>query len=258
MPDRIAKSLLITGASSGIGAALAEAYAAPGARLALTGRDGGRLDEVAALCRKAGASVSTHVVDVADRATMEALVAALDAERPLDLVIANAGIGGSTSGLKGGDRSEAVTRRIFAVNLDGVLNTVLPAVPLMAARRRGQIAIVSSLAAYIPLPGMAAYGATKSAIKSYGEALRMELRPKGIGVSVICPGYVRSRLTANGPKVQPFVKEASAAADLIKRRLARDPAVIAFPWPLLAATWAVGVLPSWLKLRLLSIGLKDD
>ncbi|MBM3482815.1 MAG: SDR family NAD(P)-dependent oxidoreductase [Alphaproteobacteria bacterium] len=258
MPNRNTESVLITGASSGIGAALAEAYATPGARLALTGRDAERLKGIAALCTKAGAAVSTQVIDVADRAAMAAFVAALDAERPLDLVIANAGIGGSTSGLVGGDRSEAVTRRIFAVNLDGVLNTVLPAVPLMSARRRGQIAIVSSLAAYIPLPGMAAYGATKSAIKSYGEALRMELRPKGIGVSVICPGYVRSRLTANGPKVQPFVKEASAAAELIKRRLARNPAVIAFPWPLVAATWAVGALPSWLKLHLLSIGLRDD
>lgn len=251
-------SLLITGASSCIGAALAEAYAQAGVTLALTGRDEARLREIATRCEAAGARVSTHVIDVADRVAMDALIATLDAANPLDLVIANAGIGGKTSGLDGGDRSEAVTRRIFVVNLDGVLNTVLPVVPRMSARRRGQIAIVSSLAAYIPLPGMAAYGATKAALKSYGEALRMELRPRSIGVSVICPGYVRSRLTANGPRVQPFVMDADEAARLIKRRLARDPAIIAFPWPLSVATWLVGALPAWAKLRLLSIGLKDE
>ncbi len=252
------RSILITGASSGIGAALAEAYAAPGMRLALTGRDAARLEAIVARCRGLGADANGRVIDVADRQAMDAFVGALDAEHPIDLVYANAGIGPSTSETEGRPSDAAVIRRVFAVNLDGVLNTVLPASERMRARRRGQIALMSSLAAYTPLPGISGYAATKAAVKSFGEGLRMELRPHGVGVSVICPGYVRSRLTANGPKVQPFVLEAHEAAALIKRRLARDPAVIAFPWPLHLATWMIGVLPASLRQPLLSVAVPKE
>ncbi len=251
-------SILITGASSGIGAALAEAHAAPGVHLALTGRDQTRLEAIVAVCRSRGAEAMGQVIDVADRPAMDALIGELDGGRPLDLVYANAGIGPSTSEAGGGPSDEAVIRRVFAVNLDGVLNTVLPAAALMKARRRGQIALMSSLAAYTPLPGIAGYAATKAAVKSFGEGMRMELRPHGVGVSVICPGYVRSRLTANGPKVQPFVLEAHEAAKLIKRRLARDPAVIAFPWPLHAVTWMIGALPAALRQPILGLAVPKE
>jgi short-subunit dehydrogenase len=250
-------SVLITGASSGIGAALAEAYARAGSHLALTGRDQARLEAVATRCRAAGAEVATFALDVADRAAMAELIARCDAAHPLDLVHANAGVSGSTSGLAGGNRTEPVIRRIFAVNLDGVLNTILPVVPLMKERRRGQIAIMSSLAALLPLPGMAAYGATKAAVKSFGEALRMELRPHGIGVSVICPGYVRSRMTATLPDRQPLIMDAAKAAALIKRRLAGDPAVIGFPWPYYYLSWALGALPAWVRLPILGAYLRE-
>ena len=252
------QSVLITGASSGIGAALADAHAGPGIRLVLTGRNGARLEAVAVRCRDQGAEVIGRVVDVADRPAMDGLIGELDATRPFDLVYANAGIGPSTS--EGGGRAddEAVIRRVFAVNLDGVLNTVLPVAALMKARRRGQIALVSSLAAYTPLPGIAGYAATKAAVKSFGEGLRMELRPHGVGVTVICPGYVKSRLTANGPSVMPFVLEADAAASLIKRRLTRDPTIIAFPWPLHALTWMIGTLPAALRQPLLGLAVPKD
>lgn len=258
MPEPSPRSVLITGASSGIGAALAETHAAPGVCLALTGRDGDRLEAVVARCRARGADARGRVVDVADRHAMTELIGALDSERPLDLVYANAGIGPSTSEGGGRPTDEAVVRRVFAVNLDGVLNTVLPAAALMKPRRRGQIALMSSLAAYTPLPGIGGYAATKAAVKSFGEGLRAELRPHGVAVTVICPGYVRSRLTANGPRVQPFVMEAEAAAALIKRRLARDPAVIAFPWPLHALTWLVGALPAGLRQPLLGLAVPKD
>ena len=252
------QSILITGASSGIGAALALAHAGPGIRLVLTGRDGARLNAVAAQSREQGAEVVDRIVDVANRHAMGTLIGNLDAARPFDLVYANAGIGPSTT--EGGGRADddAVIRRVFAVNLDGVLNTVLPVAALMKARRRGQIALMSSLAAYTPLPGIAGYAATKAAVKSFGEGLRAELRPHGVGVTVICPGYVRSRLTANGPKIMPFVLEADAAANLIARRLARDPAIIAFPWPLHLVTWMIGALPAALRQPLLGLAVPKD
>jgi short-subunit dehydrogenase len=128
----------------------------------------------------------------------------------------------------------------------------------MKARRKGQIALMSSLAAYTPLPAIAGYAATKAAVKNFGEGLRMELRPHGIGVTVICPGYVRSRLTENGPAFQPFVLEAEAAAALIKRRLARDPTIIAFPWPLHVLSWAIGALPARLRQPILGLAVPGE
>lgn len=239
-------SVLISGASSGIGAALALAYARDRARLALGGRDRSRLEDVARRCRALGADVATEIVDVTDRATTAAWVAASEA----DLVIANAGISGGTGG--GGESDEQV-RRIFAVNVAGVFNTVHPAIAAMRARtaapdgRRGQIAIVSSLAGFRGFAGAPAYCASKAAVKVYGEALRPDLTAQGIGLSVICPGYVRSAMTAANDFPMPFLMDAERAAAIIKRGLARNAARIAFPWPMHMAAWLAGALPpAWL------------
>src|SRR5690606_18853811 len=136
------RHILITGASSGIGASLAQAYAAPGIRLSLGGRDEKRLAAVAELCLAAGAEVSQAQLDVRDAEAMARWIEHEDSAVPLDLVIANAGISAGTGG--SGETPEQA-RRIFAVNCDGVVNTVLPAIDVMRRRRRGQIAIVSSV-----------------------------------------------------------------------------------------------------------------
>ncbi len=143
-------AILITGASSGIGAALAGAYAGPGAFLALAGRDRRRLEAVAGACRARGASVAAETVDVTDRAAMARWVEGTDDDHPLDLVIANAGISAGTGG-QGEDEEQ--TRAIFAVNVEGVVNTVLPVIPRMRARAYGQIAVMSSVAGLRGLPG---------------------------------------------------------------------------------------------------------
>ena len=244
MPQHV----LITGGSSGIGAALALAYAAPGVRLTLPGRDRARLDATAEDCRARGAEAAADVLEVSDAEAVAAWLRAADAARPLDLVIANAGIA-LASGL-GAERAERV-RRTFAVNLSGVLNTVEPAIPLMAARRAGQIAVMSSLAGFRGLPSTGAYSASKAAVKAYGEALRGELAPLGIAVSVICPGFVRSRITDANRFPMPFLMEAGRAAAIIKRGLARNRARIAFPFSLYAATWLLAALPPALADRLL-------
>lgn len=241
------RSVLISGASSGIGAALALRYARPGAHLALAGRDAVRLESVAQACRARGARVTAATFDVAEREPTRAWVQTAERDAPLDLVVANAGVSAGTSGAPGGrgfyGESAEQIRRIFAVNLDGVLNTVMPALGEMQARGRGHIAIMSSLAAFRGLPGAAAYSASKAAVKSYGEALRGALKPKGIAVTVICPGFVDSRITERNDFPMPLKMTAERAADLIARRLSRRPARIAFPLPLYAAVRLLASLP---------------
>ena len=239
------RSILITGASSGIGEALARAYAVPGTTLALGGRDRGRRDAVAGRCRAAGAGVSAETVDVTDPNAMARWVGTADGAAPLALVIANAGI---SAGTGGGDEGADQVRRILAVNVDGVMNTVQPAIRAMRARapeggRRGQLAIMSALAAFRGFPGAPAYCASKAAVRVYGEALRTTLASDGIGVSVICPGYVRSRMTANNAFPMPALMDADRAAAIIRRGLARNRARIAFPWRMYAAVWALAALP---------------
>jgi short-subunit dehydrogenase len=234
------RSILITGASSGIGAALARLYAAEGVGLALGGRDGGRLGAVGSDCRAAGAEVSEAIVDVTDLAAMEGWIAEADGRRPIDLVIANAGVSAGTA--DGLERPEQL-RAIFAVNVHGAFNTVLPLLPAMRQRRRGQIALMSSLASFRGFPGAPDYSASKAALRIWGEGLRGELSPTGIAVSVICPGFVVSPMTAGNPFPMPMLMPAERAARIIRRGLAKDRARIAFPFPTYAAAWLLGALP---------------
>lgn len=243
------RSILITGASSGIGAALAQLYAAKGVGLALCGRDAVRLAAVAADCRAAGAKVSEAVVDVTDLSAMESWIAEADLRWPIDLVIANAGISaGTADGMEGPEQ----LRAIFAVNLDGAFNTVLPLLPAMRQRRRGQIALMSSLASFRGFPGAPAYSASKAALRVWGEALRGDLLRTGITVSVICPGFVVSPMTAGNPFPMPMLMPVEQAAGIIRRGLAKGKSRIAFPFPIYAGAWLLGALPpaltdSWLR-----------
>ena len=233
------KSILITGASSGIGTALAEALAAPDVRLVLGGRAVDRLQAVAATCRSRGAEVALESVDVTDRAKTAAWIAESDRTRPLDLVIANAGISGGTLG---GNENDAQTREIFAVNLDGVLNTVLPILPAMLQRGRGQIGIMSSLAGYRGYPGAPAYCGSKAAVRVWGEAMRGEVAARGVGISIIMPGYVKSPMTAVNDFPMPFLMPAERAASIVKRGLEANRARIAFPFPTAFVAWFIGML----------------
>lgn len=233
-------SILISGASSGIGAALARLYAAPGIQLALGGRDVQRLDTVAEACRRVGASVETTPVDVTDAAATMRWVEAADDAAPLDLVIANAGISGGTFG--GGESHEQASA-IFAVNVDGVVNTVLPAAQRMRDRGRGQLALMSSLAGFRGLPGAPSYSASKAAVRAYGDALRGRLHREGIIVSVICPGFIRTPMTDVNGFPMPFLMEVEDAARRIRHGLARSRPRIAFPWPLYTVVRLAALLP---------------
>ncbi len=233
-PSPAYRSILITGASGGIGAALALAFAAPGVHLALGGRDPTRLEAAAEACRRRGALAEGRAVDVTDRTAMAAWLQTVDGACPLDLVVANAGTGGS-----GGQGDPEVARTIFAVNVEGVLNTILPILPAMRARGRGQLALMSSLAGFRGQPSTPAYCASKAAVRVWGEGLRGRLGRQGIVVSVICPGFVRTPMTAANPFAMPLVMPPERAAAIIRRGLLRRRARIAFPLPIY---WGVRLL----------------
>lgn len=240
------KNILITGASSGIGEALALHYAAPGITLHLSGRDTARLDAVRHAVTAQGANVITAQIDVTDQTGMARWIGDADNRTPLDLVIANAGISGGTGGGEGGPMQgepPAQARRIFDVNLGGVLNTIEPVLPRMQTRARGQIAIISSLAAYRGWPGAPAYSASKGAVRFYGEALRGALHGTGVCINVVCPGFVVSRMTAVNKFPMPFLMHAEKAAAIIARGLEKDKSRIAFPLPTHMMAWGVSVLP---------------
>jgi len=238
-------SILITGASSGIGAALARGYARDGVALALTGRDPARLAAVADDCKAAGATISTAELDVTDDAALAAWIAEVDKAHPIELGIVNAGITGGTNRDQRRETPEAI-KRVLAVNLDGAINTIEPLVDAMLPRGRGQVAIVSSLAGLRGLPYSPTYSASKAALIAYGEALRTALRGDGIEINVICPGFVETPLddSISGPK--PLRVSAKRAARTIRRGLARNRARIAFPLLLYWGTLAMRAIPSFL------------
>lgn len=242
------KSILITGASSGIGKAVAESYAKADVTLHLSGRNRDRLDDVSNLCEKLGARCISKVIDVCDKQAMSDWISESHALAPLDLVIANAGISTGTQD----DSDFEKTRDIFMVNLVGVLNTIHPAIQLMRDNGGGQIAMVSSMAGYRGLPGAPAYSASKSAVKAYGEALRGQLAPENIDVSVICPGFVKSGITDKNNFPMPFFMEAPKAAEIIKTGLTKNKALIAFPWQMRAVSYFFAILPTGLAVKLLS------
>ena len=232
--------ILITGASSGIGEALALHYAVPGRLLSLLGRNSERTETVASLCRAKGARVSAIRLDVQDATAMEAWVRDRDHEQSLDLVIANAGV---SAGSGGSGESAEQTRQIFSINVNGIFNTVLPTIELMRARQRGQIAIMSSIAGFRGLPSAPAYCASKAAVKVWGEGLRGQLAREHIGVSVICPGFVVSGISRRNRFPMPFLMQTDAAALLIAKGIDANRGRIAFPWPMAFMAWIMTTLP---------------
>jgi short-subunit dehydrogenase len=222
-------SVLITGASRGIGRALALHYAREGSQLALIGRDDARLEAVAGECRKLGVGVSLNALDVRNRTEMASRITALDDVTPIDLVIANAGTMAGTPA-RGTVEPADAAHAVIETSILGVLNTVQPLLTTMIARRRGQIAIVSSIAGFIPLPDSPSYCASKAAVLNYGLSLRTLLASYGIAVSVVCPGYVTTPMMSRESGAKPFAMSPERAARLIVKGLDRNRAVIAFPY----------------------------
>lgn len=237
-------NVLITGASSGIGAALALELAHPGVTLHLSGRDAARLGAIAAACRGRGATVADRALDVTDAQAMAAWVGGCGR---LDLVVANAGITGR------GNDPLARTRAVFATNLDGVLNTVLPAIAAMRGQPpgpdgwRGRIAVIASLAAFVAGSSAAAYCASKAAADSWTVATALALRPERIALTSVCPGYIRTPMTDDIAMSKPGLMTADRAARIILRGVTGARIRILFPWWMgIAARLGGLVPPQWL------------
>ena len=223
--------IAITGASSGIGAALAQYYAAPGRTIALIGRHEERLRRVAEICREKGAEAETGTADVRDRRAIGEWLLAFDARAPIELLVANAGM--LTGSLNDGSIESLDQSTVqIETNFLGALNTALPVLERMLARKRGQIAFTSSLAAFASHPDWPAYCASKAGLLVYATSLRERVRGSGVRINTICPGWVTAPI--NDPFVmwRPMEMKPEAAAKVIARGLARDRAVIAFPQPL--------------------------
>ncbi len=244
MPSEPPRHVLITGASSGLGAALALAYARDAETLTLLGRDGARLATLAKRAQTAGAEVRVVQACVTDRAAMRTAIDKADNHAALDLVIANAGIAA------GGDGDEAVD--VLSVNVLGVWHTVEPALARMAPRGRGQLALMSSLAGFRGLPGAGPYCASKAAVRVLAESLRAEWRPKGLRVSAISPGFVDTPLTRRNRFPMPWLMQPEDAARRIVKGLARDHAHIVFPRRLALLARLNASLPAAVADRLLA------
>jgi short-subunit dehydrogenase len=240
---------VITGASSGIGWSLARRLGAQGARVGLIARRLDRLTALADEVRRAGGTAALAEADVADReATVAAVRSVAGQLGPVDLLIANAGVGAPTTlePFNVGD-----VEKMFRVNVLGVVYSIEAVLPQMLERKKGHIAAVSSLAAYKGLPGESGYTASKAAVNNFMEGLRIQLRDRGVAVTTICPGFIRTPMTEINEFHMPWLLEADEAARRILRALERKKKVFNFPWQTTLLMKATRWLPDWLVARVM-------
>jgi len=244
--------VFITGASDGLGAALARHYAKRDVVLGLAARRGEQLEKLAAsLTSDTNISVTcfTYPLDVVDADDLRAAAADfIDRAGLPDIVIANAGISVGTLTEEASDL--AAFSRVMQVNVLGMVNTFHPFVAAMRQAQRGQLVGIASLAGIRGMPGAGAYSASKAAVISYLESLRVELHGSGVRVATILPGYVETSMTAGNPFRMPFMLSADEAARRIARRLARGASYAVVPWQMAIVARLLRWLPNALFDRL--------
>ena len=245
------KVVMVTGASSGIGRGVAVELARRGARLGLVARRIETLQEIVSEIESLGAQALSWPGDVQDA---NAVRAAADRFREefggIDVLIANAGIGSTNDAAE--LRAEEVAG-VINVNVIGASNSVAAVVPEMVAKGRGQLVVISSLAAYRGLPKSAAYCASKAAVSAFFESLRLDLQPRGIEVTIIHPGFIKTPLTAGRHAQMPFLMELDVAVEKILRAIEKKKRSYAFPWQLASVVRAGMLMPTsmydWISRR---------
>ncbi|HQR04120.1 MAG: SDR family oxidoreductase [Proteobacteria bacterium] len=230
----------ITGASSGIGSALARHYAGQGATLALVAR---RADALQALARTLPGDHHCYALDVTDAAAIRQAASEFTTKSGLpDTVIANAGISAGTLTEEADDL--AAFARIFAVNVQGMVNTFQPFVAPMRSRGSGRLAGIASVAGIRGLPGAGAYSASKAAVIAYLESLRVELHGSGVKVVTVAPGYIATPMTAVNRYPMPFLLAADTAAPRMARAIDRGTSYAVVPWQMGVAAKLLRLLPN--------------
>jgi len=236
--------VMITGASSGIGHGLALELAKRGARLGLLARRKDALDEVIAEIEKDGGKALALSVDVQDADALRDAADRIAKEfGSLDVLIANAGVGGNTDAAA---LSPDDFKKVIDVNLLGVVNSVAAVVPKMIAQQRGHLVAISSLAAYRGLPKSGAYCASKAAVSILFESFRLELKSKGIDVTIIHPGFIKTPLTAGRQAQMPFLMELDDAVKKIVGAIEKKKKSYAFPWQLATIVRLGLIMPTFM------------
>ena len=242
--------VFITGASSGIGSALARHYAARGASLGLAARRGEQLQTLAGeLIGIGAAAVSCHPLDVVDADALRHAAEEFTRQTGTpDIVIANAGVSSGT--LTEHQEDLAVIRRILEINVFGMAATFSPFIAAMQKRGSGRLVGIASVAGIRGLPGAEAYSASKAAAIAYLESLRLEMRPSGVKVVTIAPGYIETPMTAINPYPMPFMLPAKEAARRFARAIEHGTSYTVIPWQMGIVAKGLRLLPNWLYDRL--------
>ena len=237
----VKKTIIITGASSGLGAELAIKYSASGNNLFLIARSEERLNKIAEKCRSNGANVHSIIADVTNADAMNTNINEIADKYKIDIVIACAGV---SAGTLDGPETAKQTNKIFATNINGVLNTILPAVPHMIRMRSGNIVIVSSMAGFLGLSSAPSYSASKGAARIFGQALQGYLKSYNVHVSTVIPGYIKTPMTEVNSFPTPFMTSADKAARKIVHGVDKNKNVIAFPLIMFFSLKLLSLLPS--------------
>ena len=243
------KVIFITGASSGIGAGLALAFAVKGASLGLLARRMDLLNELKLKCEARGGTARVFPCDVTDETAVESAASSLETEfGRIDVLIANAGIGGNDPETRA--LSPSAIRKVFEVNLMGAVHAVHSVIPGMLKRNSGQLVAVSSLAGFRGLPKSAAYSSSKAAMTAFFESVRLDLIGTGVGVTVIQPGFIKTALTSGRAAKMPFLMELEDAIPLFINAIEKKKRFAAFPWQLATIVRAGRLMPGWLYDRI--------
>lgn len=233
---------MITGASSGIGRALAMDLASKGAKVGLVARRAEILGEIFNEIESKGGKALVLPADVQDDKAVSATADRLRKHfGPIDVLIANAGIGTSTAAAELQPNGVA---SVININVIGAANSALAVIPEMVVRGQGHLVVISSLAAYRGLPKSAAYCASKAAVSAFFESLRLDLEPKGIYVTIIHPGFIKTPLTAGRDAKMPFLMELDAAVEKIVWAIENRKKSYAFPWQLASIVRLGMVMPN--------------
>jgi len=244
------KVVMITGASSGIGRGVAIDLALKGAAVGLVARRAELLTELVEQIRSQNGRAVALVADVNDAALIRAAADRLRNEfGQIDVLIANAGIGGASEPTK---LQHVQLANVINVNVLGAANSVTAVLPEMVQRGSGQLVVISSLAAYRGLPKSAAYCASKAAVSCFFESLRIDLRNSGVSVTIIHPGFIKTALTAGREAQMPFLMELDDAVKKIVRAIEKHKKSYAFPWQLASIVRLGMVMPTFMYDRIAS------